>query len=368
MKFTNYWLPLVWILISGVFSSLFLYRYETTSYGQEHKKWPISFVVLIIIPLIFWTAIRPNFIDTFSYRAVLNTMDTGLTGFSAYMLTVTKDKWFYAVLYILNWITGGNDVLAFALLAIFHFTILAYVFYEFSCDYWLSLFIFVASTEYFSWTWNGIRQFTAVVIILAGFKLILNKKYIPAIIVIIIAAQFHQSALLMIPVLFIVQGDAWNFRTIICIVGAIGVLLFVDRFTDFLQVALEDTQYTNVVNDYMSMNDNGTSPLRVLVYSIPTILSVIGRKHIKYANSNLLNVCVNASILSLVLYLVSMVTSGIFLGRLPIYVSLLSTSILLPWEINNLFTKKSSQIVKYVLILFYIIFYYYQCHVAWGVL
>lgn len=45
------------------------------------------------------------------------------------------------------------------------------------------------------------------------------------------------------------------------------------------------------------------------------------------------------SIVSAGIYLVSMFTSGIYIGRLPIYCSLYSY-VLLPWEIKHLFNEK----------------------------
>ena len=60
-----------------------------------------------------------------------------------------------------------------------------------------------------------------------------------------------------------------------------------------------------------------------------------------------------------------MVTSGIFIGRLPIYASLYSQGILLPWEVEHMFNKESSQIIKLGMILLYLVFYYYQIN-KWG--
>lgn len=48
------------------------------------------------------------------------------------------------------------------------------------------------------------------------------------------------------------------------------------------------------------------------------------------------------SIVSASIYLVSMFTSGIFIGRLPIYCSLYSY-VLLPWEIKHLFNEKTDK-------------------------
>ena len=145
-------------------------------------------------------------------------------------------------------------------------------------------------------------------------------------------------------------------------------IAFVDQFTGILDTMLADTQYGNVVSDWQSWNDDGTNPLRVLVYSVPTILSLIGIRYIRNADDPVINLCCNMSVITTALYCLSIFTSGVFLGRLPIYTSLYSVGILLPWEVNNLFTEKSAKLVKVVMILAYIAFYYYQMHFTWALL
>lgn len=178
----------------------------------------------------------------------------------------------------------------------------------------------------------------------------------------------HQSALLMIPVIFIIQGKAWNKKTVLCIIACLVALLFVDQFTNIMNSMLAETQYENVVSDYQAWNDDGTNPLRVLVYSIPTILSLIGFKFIRAENNAIINLSVGASAIVSGIYIISMMTSGIFLGRLPIYMSLWSQCILLPWEINHLFTTKSARLIKLIAVLCYCVFFFYQMRFTWGIL
>ena len=99
-------------------------------------------------------------------------------------------------------------------------------------------------------------------------------------------------------------------------------MYFADQFTSILDQLLSDTSYTNMVSDWQSWNDDGTNPIRVLVYSIPTILSLVGLKYIKEENDPIINLATNAGLVSTSLYIVSIGTSGIFMGRLPIYVSM----------------------------------------------
>ena len=207
----------------------------------------------------------------------------------------------------------------------------------------------------------------AVSIGLLATTWILKKKYIPVIVTVLFAAQFHRTALLLIPIILIAQGKPWNAKTMLFIACMLIAVIFVDQFTDFLDEALVETQYTSVVSDWQAWGDDGTNPLRVLVYSLPAIFSLIGIKYIMEENDAVINLATNMSIITMGLYLISMFTSGIFIGRLPIYASLYSSGILLPWEMDHLFNKESAQILKLCLVIFYIALYVYQMHFAWGV-
>lgn len=144
--------------------------------------------------------------------------------------------------------------------------------------------------------------------------------------------------------------------------------MFVNQFTNILDSLLSETQYANMVSDYKSWNDDGTNPIRVLVYSIPMILSIVGLKYIREEDDQVINMTVNASIITTGLLIISAGTSGIFLGRLPIFTSLWAQCILLPWEINHIFTKDSARIVKMMAVFCYCAFFYYQMHISWGIL
>lgn len=98
------------------------------------------------------------------------------------------------------------------------------------------------------------------------------------------------------------------------------------------------------------------------------IFSVVGRRQIKEADNPVVNIMTNFSILTSGIAVVSMKTSGIFIGRLISYGSVYSASILLPWEMENIFTENSAKIIKSVAVLGYIGFFYYQMHFIWGLI
>ena len=213
---------------------------------------------------------------------------------------------------------------------------------------------------------NGIRQFLAVAVWFACFPLLLKRKYISLVIIILVLSTIHGSALLLLPMIFIVQGKAWNKKTMFFIVCVLLAIIFVDRFTTILDDMLVSTQYEDLVSSEVWQQDDGTSLIRVLVYAVPTVLALVGRKQIKAADNKIINVCVNMSLLSTGIYLVSMFTSGILIGRLPIYFSLYNY-ILLPWEIENIFTVRSRKLLYPLMIGTYFVFYYYQLNYGWGI-
>lgn len=369
MILTNYWWLLIWVFIGGWVLNIYIPKRHEVVLGNTEVRWRVLPAFLLMLPYIVWAGFRSNaFGDTGAYQQAFRECASSLGEIGTYLSGLTKDKGFYFFMALEKSLLGNSETLFFILLAALQLLIVMWMCRKYSEDYWFSIFIFIASTDYLSWAFNGIRQFTAVVLIYAATPLIIKKKYIPSILIILLASTMHQSALLMLPVIFIIQGKAWNMKTVLCIIVCLVALLSVDQFTNIMDSMLAETQYGNVVSDYQSWNDDGTNPLRVLVYSVPTILSLVGVKYIRAENNPVINLATGASVIACGLYIISMVTSGVFLGRLPIYLSLWSQCILLPWEINHLFTEKSARLIKFVAVICYCVFFYYQMHYSWSVI
>lgn len=369
MTLTNYWWLLIWMFAGGGFIAYFFPRRQEIVLGVRERRWTIPAALLAISPYLIWSGFRnDSFGDSGAYRRTFLEAPSQLSSLAQYISDASKDKGFAAFNVVFKSIFGSSDIAFFLVIAAIQLIIFALICRKYSSNYWVSLFLFVASAEYISWCHNGVRQFLAVSIIFAGLPLLLKKKYVPLICLILIASTLHGSALLMLPIIFIVQGKAWNKKTLLCIAAAIVALLFVDRFTNVLDLMMSNTQYSNMVTDWKEWNDDGTNPIRVLVYSIPMIFSIVGFRQIKSADDNLVNILTNFSILTFSIALVSMATSGIFIGRLIIYPAMYSSFLLLPWEIEHLFTKKSTQLIKVAMIVGYIGFFFYQMHISWGLI
>lgn len=355
MSITNYWFQLIWLLTVGMVLAISLPKKQEIVMGRIEERWQIAPAVLLVVPYILAATLRSdNFGDTYAYRSVFREAPSKIAALPLYLEGIKKDKGFSVLIVIIKALIGNSPILFFMFIATVQMLCMAFIYRKYSENYWMSIFVFVAGTDYMSWCHNGIRQFLAIAIIMAGFPLLLKRKYIPLIAIILLGATFHASALLMIPIIFIVQGKAWNKKSVLCILGCILILIFVNQFTDGMNNILSNTQYSNMVADWKEWEDNGTNPIRVFVYSIPMILSIIGRKQIKEADNPVINIVTNFSILTSVIAMVSMKTSGIFIGRLISYGSMYSASILLPWEIENIFTRNSTIIIKSATVLGYI--------------
>lgn len=339
------------------------YREEYNELIGEYS-WHVKplFAFIVMVPVI-WMAMNRRYVgDTEMYINTFMNMPeiTSISAAIEYFSTRMKDGGYYTFVALLKTIFGDNFRLYLLTMALIHACSVVFLYRKYTYSIIFPLFLFIASTDYISWMFNGMRQFTAVCIVLMATPFMLKRKIVPAIAIILFASLFHQTALLMIPIFLIAGGESWNKKTMFFIFAVLVAIVFVDRFTGILDFALSDTQYKNVVSDYTAWGDDGTNPIRVLVYSIPALLSFVYRNKIIEESNPIYNFCTNMSIISMGLYLLSMATSGIFIGRLPIYASLYSY-ILLPWEIDTFFGN-NRDFVKNVAILGYIGFYFFAMH------
>ena len=364
LQLTNYWWLLIWLFLGGAICSYFPKRREVLG-DQIVTRWDIWPAIILVLPYIIWAGYRGDWADTGLYRAGFLNRTEPMSAIPSIFAGDGKDPGFTVLMILLKGFIGNSDKLFFMIVAAFHMLCIGEIYRKFSTNYWFCVFLFVASTDYMSWMHNGIRQFIAVTAIFACFDWLLKKRFIPLVGVILLVSTIHGSALLMIPIIFIVQGEAWNIKTILTLILTMVVVIFIDRFTPVLNNLLQDTQYDNMMTNGIWENDDGTSMIRVLVYSVPALLSLLGLKHIRRANDPIINISVNCAIVTMAIYLVSAVSSGIYIGRIPIYTTL-QGYMALPWLIDHIFDKKSAQLMYVLTVVMFVLFFFFQMHFVWG--
>ena len=366
MTLKNYWWLLIWMLIIGGLTWIYPPQREEMVLGRKRYRWNRLSAAILAAPYVIWAAWRTNnYGDTSQYRSTFLKMPTGLSNMVSYVASRSKGKAFVTFEYLFKTLVSKSDIAFFFIIALIQIFFLVHIFRKYSRSYWLSFFFFIASTDYMSWVHNGIRQFVAVTLILACLPLIIKKKYFLMCLVVAAATFIHSTALFVLPFIFIVNGRAWNGRTILYIIALIISILFVDKVTNFLVKAMEDTAYEGDIE--ILLNDDGTNILRVFFYAVPTVMSWLFRAYIDRADDPFINMCVNLSIISTGIYILSYFTSGILVGAVPIYFSL-TNYILIPWLIKEVFDPASAFAVEAGFVGVYCIFFYYQMGPTWGLL
>ena len=361
------WQLFALLIVVAILAPMMGQRIMVNAYGTAEYRYTWLPVLIIAFPMIYLAGTRCNtllnFGDTSAYLSGFKNAPTSLVELIGTFTEDSKDIGFSILTTVIKSIIGNRENVYFTLIAALCILCVLFTYKKYSCNFIISVFLFLASGEYVQWNYNGIRQFISVAILFACAGLIIRKKYVPLIILILLLSTIHGSAILMLPMVFIVQGKAWNKKTLLFAVAVILAIVFVDRFTDLITNVMENTQYSNEVDQYLSTE--GTSLQRIIVYLIPTFFSLIFKKEIDKINDPVINLASNMCFIAALSFILSGFTSGIFLGRIPIYFSLYNY-ILIPWIIEKFFTKNSTRLIYIFMVVLYMVFYYYQIHVSWG--
>lgn len=97
---------------------------------------------------------------------------------------------------------SDNYQMIFVVTSLLIMALFCWVFWKYSSNVYLTAILFVLLGEYYC-SMNFIRQTLAAVICMLALKYLQNKKLIPYLLITLVAACFHKSALIMIPFFFV---------------------------------------------------------------------------------------------------------------------------------------------------------------------
>lgn len=186
------------------------------------------------------------------YRQYTQTAHEAFVG--GYVVTEAGFNWLVRILYILS---GGEYYeLVFAVFAFVTLYIFLKAFYEQSVDFSFTYFLFMTLGLYFQ-TYNTVRYYLALAIALYAMRYVLNRDLIKFVFWILLAALFHKSVLLTVPVYWM-ASYAWKKWMIIAgLVFSAGCFLakgLILEIALLLYPSYENTVYL----------EGGTSPISIL--------------------------------------------------------------------------------------------------------
>lgn len=220
--------------------------------------------------------------------------------------------------------------------------------------YWFfGVFLFICSGIYFS-SFNLIRQYIAISLLAYGTNLLIKKKYIFYLFLVLFCSTFHTSALIcIIFLIIIIYLRNQQSSRILWIIYFLGIIfLFVDiRFIfNLFQSVIPERWLWYLNSDFL----NNKNRIAILKQIIPNILMAF----ILYKRSVILKINPKVDIYIIgylcCLFLTNCFSGVLLLLRLANYFDIYLV-FLLPFVIEVWNKKCNRLIVKYILILYYLI-------------
>jgi transmembrane protein EpsG len=346
-------MAVLWITLAIVYILSFFSRYyavtETMSLTDIR---PNKFMIFtVILTLVLVSGLRSNIGDTYFYKHIYEIND-----FTWDFVLSQKDLGFGILQMLLQQLSNDSQILIFTTALITN-VLIVLVLYKYSRLPEIALYVYITSGMFIV-SMNGIRQFLAAAIIFTSTKYLLEGNLKNYILIILFASVFHQSALILIPIYFLVRRNAWTSATYLMLMIAIIFTLGFDKFSQVLFGVIEDSHYS----EYQNSDEGGANFLRVIVYAAPVILAYLGREKLRdiFPGSDYI---VNMALLNVVFMIIA--TQNWIFARFTIYFGLYQL-ILISWVLK-LFKNKTQGFIYYMILILYFVYFYYENVISLGI-
>lgn len=355
---------ILWIVICGMF--YYLAEQKKTKLNDCENKARVSMLCGIITYayIIFWVGIRSGVADTATYIAMFKNYSTDLSVIPSYWnISQNKNPGFDTLNVIFKHFVSEDYHVWLMTIAILTGIPIMIKLREKSTNFFFSSYLFITSILFF-WMLNGMRQFLVVSIMFFASDWIEKKKTIRFVLLVLIMSTIHFTVLVMIPMYFIAIEKPFGKKVILFMALLIAFIAFLNPFISSIENLMVETAYSGFSQQFAQ--DDGVNPIRVMVMLVTPIIAFIGRKIIEEKNNTCINICVNMSVICAGIYFLGIFTSGILVGRLPVYFEMYNL-VLLPYLMKECFTKRSVKIVFGICAICYFSFYWIQMNSSYYV-
>lgn len=333
----------------GVLASSLIIGGGARLFKKENKKPLFLFYILIMAIFILVAGLRDGIGDTGMYRHLYSQIIEGTVGegyeegfvfFLTMLSKISPDSQF--MLFVTSFITQG---------------LIIWFLRKYSSYFELELFMYIAS-GYFVTTMNGVRQAMAASILLIGTKFLIERRFIPYLVLVLLMSTIHSSALIMVPVYFIVNNDNWskNFLQTIIIMALVSI--FGGLIMNIAFKLLEGTKF----GEYSSFDEGGSNIFRTIIDMVPVILAYIQRDRLREIFPQC-DIFVNLSIINMLIMGLSLY-NWIF-ARMTFYF-IPYNFVLLPYVIKSIDVKEYRQFIYYCFLIGYLGFMYVEYVISLG--
>jgi len=341
-------MTILWLNLAVVFFFSFFSRYFAKPALSLVSLTSISnnkiFAIGALLSLALVGGLRSNIGDTYFYKYAYEIND-----FTWDQVKEKENIGFWIMQMFLKRISDDPQILIFTAAAITN-VLIVLIFLKYSRQFELSTYVYITG-GLFLVSMNGLRQVLTAAIVFTATKFIISGNFFAYALIVLFASTFHESALIMLPIYFLVRYKAWSKATIMLLVIAVVIVVGFDKFSSILFSSIENTQYGH----YKDFQEGGANVIRVAVFGAPLFIAFLGREKLReiFPESDYI---VNMSLIGLVFMIVS--TQNWIFARFSIYFTLYQL-ILIAW-IVKLFNPKEQRFVYLGILVFYFLFYYYE--------
>ncbi len=223
---------------------------------------------------------------------------------------------------------------------------------KYSSNFFFSMFLYVAAGQ-FLFSLAAVKQAIAIAIAIWAIPLYQKKKYLAALLLILLAALFHPYVLLYLA-LPLLTSKPWGINTLFIALIITGVAIF---FQPSMQMMLGFAE--SLGDDFTdeSFAGAGVNVFRVLVYAVTPILSLVFLDRVRQDENKYQHTFINVAILCFGIMFLALFGTANLIGRVALYLSF-SLALSLPYIIGRL-EKKSAMALSGIAMILYFAYYLY---------
>lgn len=317
------------------------------------------FISIIAIMMSAFVGLRTNYNDTSAYVGGYQRIsDSGSIFTDVDFFKIGNSPGFNLCQNILRHL--GVPAQSFLMLFAF-VTVCIYIWfiYKYTDNIWFSIFLF-STMGCYTFTMAAIRQCVAVAFCLIATDKAIQKKWIPFIIWILIAATFHPYSIMYL-IVPLMSFKPWTKYTywLLAICGAIGVGL-----QSLMGSILDITSMMGKEYSEASFSGEGVNIFRLAVVWVPVILSFMARKCINDEENTASNVIMNLSMVNAAIMFIALFGTANYFARLANYFLVFQT-ISLPW-LFKYFNRGSKTLLTLGAVIGYLGYFYYANGIQFG--
>lgn len=240
----------------------------------------------------------------------------------------------------------------FFLMALLTIGLIMWSIYKNSINVYLSIVLFVFMGMWHC-SFNAVKQYAALAILFFGHKYLIEKNLKMWIVICLIAMTFHVSALIMLPVYFLVERKVDWKQVMLMLALGIGISFSYKILYEIIYFLKQGEHIIAIDSENMTRSVN---IFRVLVNCAPIFLYFVFRMLNVIEENEKNRIYINMSLLNAVLYIFG--GKSVYLSRFCAYTDIYNV-FLVPYLLNG-FSKKSRWMATVLILTLYFFFWRYD--------